>query len=156
MLGPFYRLPLLKYTTLLWHHVLWHEQLGVQRYLLYVHERLGGFLQNPLIEVRAAASLAPRLHLAGQEDGRERRRRPAAHARARWGDAHGGLSEHSAAVRFAPLQALVGSGVLTVVHYTDMSKHESGPYYASHTDDYLMQVRGERGGVLVWPDDYLR
>ncbi len=44
VLAPYCHLSLDKYATLLWHHVLWHDKLGITRYLLYVTVWLVGLL----------------------------------------------------------------------------------------------------------------
>ncbi len=53
LLAPFHGISVDEYARTLWYHVLWHVQLGVTRYLLYVFERLGALLAHPLIQVSA-------------------------------------------------------------------------------------------------------
>ncbi len=56
VLSPFYNISTHDYATLLWHHVLWHKQLGINKYVQYATERLYNFTQDPYIKVRICMS----------------------------------------------------------------------------------------------------
>ncbi len=64
ILSPFYRVTVHDYATLLWHRVMWHEQLGMQRYILYVYESLSPLIREPLIQVRGSTGKNAVLSLA--------------------------------------------------------------------------------------------
>lgn len=51
ILSPFHSIRVHDYAVMLWHRVLWHAQLGVNHYLLYVYESLSPLLKEPLIQV---------------------------------------------------------------------------------------------------------
>lgn len=50
VLSPFYKVDMHAYAKMLWYRVLWHEQLGIHKMLLYSYECTTELLEEPLMQ----------------------------------------------------------------------------------------------------------